>query len=62
MSNIGINKLLEDYYLINLVVVGLKFTWSNEQSGNGLIREMLNKAFCNMEWRSVFPIDGLAFS
>lgn len=54
-SNKGINSLLEDCYLIHLGTIAPKYTWSNGRFGNGLIKEGLDKAFCNVDWGSALP-------
>jgi hypothetical protein len=48
-------QTLEAYGLTDLGFIGPKFTWTNCQEGNSLIKERLDRGVCNMAWRNLFP-------
>jgi hypothetical protein len=48
-------QTLEDCELTDLGYCGPKFTWTNCQEGEGLIRERLDRGLANSAWRSLFP-------
>lgn len=41
--------------LIDLGFTGPKCTWSNLREGRSLIKERIDKAYCNEEWIKSFP-------
>lgn len=41
--------------LMDLGYRGSRFTWSNLRGGGHLIRERLDRAWCNPSWQSLFP-------
>uniref|UniRef100_A0A2N9IBA5 Endonuclease/exonuclease/phosphatase domain-containing protein n=1 Tax=Fagus sylvatica TaxID=28930 RepID=A0A2N9IBA5_FAGSY len=48
-------SLISDHGLIDLGFSGNPFTWSNKRSSLANIKERLNRAFSNSEWRLLFP-------
>ena len=48
---------IRDCKLFDLGSRGHPFTWSNRQFGPQLIEEMLDRFFCNQEWRTNFHDD-----
>lgn len=44
-----------DYNLLDMEFKGSKFTWSNRQFDGSFVREMLDRAFCNVNFRNLFP-------
>lgn len=51
----GFQQALEDGALTDLGFYGPKFTWSNCQEGDTLIRELLDRGATNHAWRTIFP-------
>lgn len=45
-----------DCEMMDLEFKGCKFTWSNGQNGDGLIRERIDRAVCNGLFRAMFPL------
>ncbi|KAL2897057.1 Coagulation factor VIII [Bienertia sinuspersici] len=41
--------------LIELPSHGPAFTWCNNREGKGIIYEQLDRAYCNEQWRNMFP-------
>lgn len=50
------NKFVSDGGLIDLEFKGINYTWTNKREGVDNIRERINKAFANTEWRLKFPL------
>ncbi|KAL7222407.1 hypothetical protein ACSBR1_024159 [Camellia fascicularis] len=48
-------ELLSDCALLDLEFKGCPFTWSNNQRGVDNVRERLDRAVANVEWRTLFP-------
>lgn len=49
-----LHKFLEQCNLIYLGFKGNSFTWTNKRIGRANIKERLDKAVANVEWRSLF--------
>ncbi|KAG5549991.1 hypothetical protein RHGRI_015079 [Rhododendron griersonianum] len=49
------NELMSDCKLLDLEFKGQSYTWSNNQGGSSNIRERLDRAVANVEWRDLFP-------
>ncbi|KAF7140294.1 hypothetical protein RHSIM_Rhsim06G0103400 [Rhododendron simsii] len=49
------NGLVSDCSLLDLEFKGLSYTWSNNRSGLDNIRERIDRALANAEWRVMFP-------
>lgn len=45
--------------LMDLGFTGPPFTWSNCRQGNGLIKERLDRAWANGNWKAIFPDSSL---
>lgn len=41
--------------LIEIPYRGARFTWTNNQTGNGVIFERLEKAYCTLDWDNNNP-------
>ncbi|KAH7853442.1 hypothetical protein Vadar_002449 [Vaccinium darrowii] len=48
-------QLLSDCEMMDLEFKGPAYTWSNNQGWAGNIRERLDRAVANIEWRSLYP-------
>lgn len=46
---------LNDCSLLDLPSHGCAFTWSNHREGDALVKERLDRAVCNADWRVLFP-------
>jgi hypothetical protein len=46
-------RFLGDSELKEILLLGRKYTWSNERENPTLVR--LDRAFCCMEWEEIFP-------
>jgi hypothetical protein len=51
----GLSGCIPNSQLIDLGFSGPRFTWSNGRGGLALIRERIDKAYCNVAWRNCFP-------
>ncbi|KAH7835784.1 hypothetical protein Vadar_029843 [Vaccinium darrowii] len=49
------NNFISDSGLIDLDFNGINYTWSNKRAGDNSIRERIDKALANTEWRLKFP-------
>ena len=49
------NSLMFELGAIDLGFSGARFTWCNKRWGHGCIRERLDRAIVNMQWRTEFP-------
>lgn len=47
--------VLYDCALMDLETKGCAYTWANNRSGEDLVRERLDRAVCNIEWRLAYP-------
>ncbi|XVF04321.1 hypothetical protein REPUB_Repub05bG0072400 [Reevesia pubescens] len=47
-------EVLNRRSLIDMEAIGCKFTWSNKQYVNGLIKKMLARDVCNSDCRLLF--------
>jgi hypothetical protein len=54
-SHASLQQTLEECELTDLGYCGPKFTWTNCQEGESLIRERLNRGLANSAWRILFP-------
>jgi hypothetical protein len=50
-----LKELLFDLGVVNLGYSGTQFTWWNKRWGKGAIRERLDRAISNIDWRMTFP-------
>lgn len=50
------NNFVSDSRLIDLEFKGINYTWTNKGVGDDNIRERIDKAFANTEWRLKFPL------
>lgn len=41
--------------LIHIDFHGVNFTWINNKTGHEAIYERIDKAFCNYQWKDIFP-------
>ncbi|KAL5737160.1 hypothetical protein ACOSQ2_031948 [Xanthoceras sorbifolium] len=48
-------RAVDDCNLMDMGFKGDRFTWNNRQFNGGLIQERLDRIFCNLEWRALFP-------
>lgn len=48
-------ELLNDCRLLDLPSHGCAYTWSNNRVGDALVKERLDRAVCNAEWRVSYP-------
>lgn len=46
---------LENCSIIDADSQGCAFTWSNKREGDENIRERLDRASCNLDWRVMYP-------
>ncbi|KAG5554870.1 hypothetical protein RHGRI_012438 [Rhododendron griersonianum] len=49
------NGLISDCSLLDLEFKGLNYTWSNNREGSANIRERIDRALANADWRVMFP-------
>ncbi|KAG5556475.1 hypothetical protein RHGRI_006921 [Rhododendron griersonianum] len=49
------NGLISDCSLLDLEFKGLNYTWSNNREGPANIRERIDRALANADWRVMFP-------
>lgn len=54
-SNGGFQNMIDFNGLLDLEFIGSPFTWNNRRVGNANIREKLDKAFANGEWKLRYP-------
>jgi hypothetical protein len=54
-SSNGFNSLVNQQGLIDLGFSGNPYTWTNKRQNFANIKERLDRAFSNSEWRSTFP-------
>ncbi|OMO73363.1 Endonuclease/exonuclease/phosphatase [Corchorus olitorius] len=47
-------EVIDQQHLIDLEASGCKFTWSNKQPPEYLIKKKLDRALCNVHWRHCF--------
>ncbi|KAF5442124.1 hypothetical protein F2P56_037171 [Juglans regia] len=52
--NKGLKALMDRNGLIDIGYMGPKFIWTNNRQGQALIRERLDRAIANQEWRLLF--------
>uniref|UniRef100_A0A2N9FR65 Reverse transcriptase domain-containing protein n=1 Tax=Fagus sylvatica TaxID=28930 RepID=A0A2N9FR65_FAGSY len=55
----GLREFMEDWGGIDLGFIGYEFTWCNKRGGLANIRERLDRAICNGDWRLIFPKAGV---
>lgn len=49
------NTLISDCSLMDLECKGLSYTWTNNRVGSANIRERIDRALANVDWRLMFP-------
>ena len=55
----GLREFMEDWGGIDLGFIRYEFTWCNKRCGLANIKERLDKAICNGDWRLIFPKAGV---
>ncbi|KAL5741976.1 hypothetical protein ACOSP7_028708 [Xanthoceras sorbifolium] len=51
----GFREAVDSCNLLDMGFSGNKFTWCNRQFGGNVIWERLDRCFCNIGWRTLFP-------
>lgn len=51
----GLQKMVDEYGLIDMGFQGNAFTWNNRRSGMANIQERLDRDFANASWKLQFP-------
>uniref|UniRef100_A0A2N9HT90 CCHC-type domain-containing protein n=1 Tax=Fagus sylvatica TaxID=28930 RepID=A0A2N9HT90_FAGSY len=54
-SSNGFNSLVSQQGLVDLGFIGNPYTWTNKRHNFANIKERLDRAFSNTEWRTTFP-------
>ena len=54
-SSGGLQSVIKENGLIDMMFSGNPFTWSNKREGLANIKERLDRAFANDKWRFLFP-------
>ena len=54
-SSGGLQSVIKENGLIDMMFSGNRFTWSNKREGLANIKERLDRAFANDKWRFLFP-------
>ena len=53
-SSGGLQSVIKENGLIDMMFSGNRFTWSNKREGLANIKERLDRAFANDKWRFLF--------
>ena len=48
-------SVLLHYGLIDLGIMGNRFTWNNGYEGDAYVQQRLDQAYATLEWREIFP-------
>ncbi|XP_030453714.2 uncharacterized protein LOC115675253 [Syzygium oleosum] len=48
-------ECLDDCALMEMDCKGCAYTWANNREGENFVKEKLDRVFCNLDWRLLFP-------